>query len=388
MTLHGVCLRKMDELWQNEGQARGLPLKRASGKNQMVTMRDVAEDSGFSPATVSIVLNNAPLARYIAPATKRRIEEIAKKLGYRPNAMARFLRSKRSHTVGLVFFDISDPFCTPVLRGIENALYQSSYVPIFADAHNQRNRFERYLEMLLEHHVEALIVVANWLVVDIHVLADLSKRNIPAATIGWELPGDTVSSVMVDNEAGGRLAMEHLHQLGHRKIAFIRGPKMLIDSGPRWRGIQKYATSVKMDIDAGLVMQLPDSFDANSGFEGGHRFTEELLQKKKKFTAVVAFDDMTALGAIRALTKAGIKVPEQCSVVGFDDVPLSSLSMPSLTTVRQPLEAMGTLAVNMVMEGVNASLEKREWNTARHRPNPELVIRDSTRTAPSSGADD
>src|SRR6202050_4180153 len=147
-------------------------VKRASGKNAAVTMRDVATQSGFSPATVSIVLNNAPLARYIAPATKKRIEDAAKKLGYRPNAMARFLRSKRSHTVGLVFFDITDPFCPPVMRGIENALYQSSYVPIFADAHNQRNRFERYLEMLLEHHVEALIVVANWLVGDLYFLAD------------------------------------------------------------------------------------------------------------------------------------------------------------------------------------------------------------------------
>jgi LacI family transcriptional regulator len=351
-------------------------------------MRDVAKASGFSPATVSIVLNNAPLARYIASTTKKKIEEVAKKLGYRPNAMARFLRSKRSHTVGVMFFDITDPYCTPILRGIENALYQVSYVPIFADAQNQKNRFERYLEMLLEHHVEALIVVANWLFVDIHLLADLSKRNIPAATIGWELPGDTVSSVMVDNEAGGRLALEHLYQLGHRKIAFIRGPKMLIDSAPRWRGIQKYATSVKMEIDGGLVMQLPDSFDANSGFEGGYRFTEELLQKKKKFSALVAFDDLTALGAIRALTKAGIKVPEQCSVVGFDDVPLSALAMPSLTTVRQPLEAMGSLAVNMVMDGVNAGLEKREWSVARHQPHPELVIRDSTRAASLSGADD
>src|SRR5271168_1207806 len=195
------------------------PVKRPSGKNAAVTMRDVATQSGFSPATVSIVLNNAPLARYIAPATKKRIEEVARKLGYRPNAMARFLRSKRTHSVGVMFFDITDPFCTPILRGIENGLYQASYVPIFADAQNQKSRFERYLEMLLEHHVEALIVVANWLVVDIHVLADLSKRNIPAATIGWELPGDTVSSVMVDNETGGRMALEHLHQHGHRKIA-------------------------------------------------------------------------------------------------------------------------------------------------------------------------
>src|SRR5438874_13111167 len=152
-----------------------LLVKRHSGKKQTITMRDVAKSSGFSPATVSIVLNNTPLERYIAPATKKRIEEVAKKLGYRPNAMARILRSKRSHSVGVMFFDIYDSFCTPVLRGIENALYQSSYVQIFADAHNQRNRFERYLEMLLEHHVEALIVVANWLFVDIQLVADLSK---------------------------------------------------------------------------------------------------------------------------------------------------------------------------------------------------------------------
>src|SRR5207302_724304 len=363
-------------------------VKRASSKGITVTMRDVAQTSGFSPATVSIVLNNAPLAQYIAPATKKKIEEAARKLGYRPNAMARFLRSKRTHSVGVMLIDITDPFCTPILRGIENSLYQASYAPILADAHNQKNRFERALEMLLERHVEALIVVANWTLVDIHVLADFNKRNIPVITIGWDLPGDTVSSVMVDNEAGGRLALEHLHNLGHRKIAFIRGPKMLIDSAPRWKGIQKFAHSAGLEIDPALVLQLPDSFDPNSGFEGGYRFTEELVQRKKRFTALMAFDDLTALGAIRALTKAGVKVPENCSVVGFDDVPLSSLSAPSLTTVRQPLEAMGNLAVNIVMEGVNAGLEKRDWNISRHKMNPELVIRDSTRAAVLSGSDD
>ncbi len=354
-------------------------MKRAKSKDGTITMRDVAKTSGFSPATVSIVLNNAPLARYIAPATKKRIEETAKKLGYRPNVMARFLRSNRSHSVGLMFFDVTDPYCTPIFRGIENSLYQAGYLAIFADAHNEKNRFERYLEMLLERHVEALIVVANWLFVDIHLLADLEKRNIPAATIGWELPGDTVSSVMVDNETGARLALEHLYQLGHRKIAFIRGPKMLIDSAPRWRGIQKFARSASLKIDPGLILQLPESFDANSSFENGFRLTEELLHRKKPFTALMAFDDLTALGAMRALTKAGVKVPEQCSVTGFDDVAFSSLASSSLTTVRQPLEAMGSLAVNIVMEGINAGLEKREWNVVRHKMHPELVIRDSTR---------
>jgi len=363
-------------------------VKRQGSKDATVTMRDVAETSGFSPATVSIVLNNAPLARYIAPATKKRIEETAKKLGYRPNAMARFLRSNRSHSVGVMIFDITDPFCTPVLRGIENALYQCSYVPIFTDAHNQRNRFERYLEMLLDRHIEALIVVANWLFVDIHLLADIGKRNIPAATIGCELPGDTVSSIVVDNEAGGRLALEHLYQLGHRKIAFIRGPKMLFDTAPRWRGIQKFAQGAGLEIDHALVVQLPDSLDPNSGFQNGQRCTDELLQKKKRFTALLAFDDLTAFGAIRALTNAGLKVPEQCSVIGFDDVPLSLLATPPLTTVRQPMEAMGNLAVNVIMEGINASLEKREVSIARHRTNPELVIRESTRAAVLTDADD
>ena len=351
-------------------------------------MRDVAQKSGFSPATVSIVLNNAPLAQYIAPATKKKIEEAARKLGYRPNAMARFLRSKRTHSVGVMLFDITDPFCTPILRGIENSLYQASYAPILADAHNQKNRFERALEMLLERHVEALIVVANWTLVDIHVLADFNKRNIPVITIGWDLPGDTVSSVMVDNEAGGRLALEHLHKLGHRKIAFIRGPKMLIDSAPRWKGIQKFASSVGHEIDQNLVTQLPDGLDPSSGFDGGFRLTEELLQKRKKFTALVAFDDLTALGAIRALSKAGIKVPDQCSVAGFDDVALSAMSSPSLTTVRQPLETMGNLAVNIILEGITASQEKRDWTISHQRTSPELVIRESTRAVSLSSSDD
>jgi DNA-binding LacI/PurR family transcriptional regulator len=364
------------------------PVKHPSGKGAAVTMREVATQSGFSSATVSIVLNNAPLARYIAPATKKRIEDVARKLGYRPNAMARFLRSKRTHSIGVMFFDITDPFCTLVMRGIENTLYQASYVPIFADAHNQRARFERYLEMLMERHVEALIVVANWLFVDIQLLGDLSKRNIPAATIGWELPGDTISSVMVDNETGARLALEHLHQLGHRKIAYIRGPKMLIDSGPRWRGIQKFAQSAGMEIDPLLVQQLPESLDPNSSFDSGFRFAEEWLDKKKKFTALMAFDDLAALGAIRALSKHGVKVPEQCSVTGFDDVALSSLAVPALTTVRQPMEAMGAMAVNIVMEGINASLEKRDWNIVSHKMNPELVIRDSTRAVSLAGSDD
>src|SRR6266705_5774552 len=207
----------------------------------MVTIRDVAKRSGFSSSTVSIVLNNAPLARYIPVATKTKIESAAKKLGYRPNLFARSLRNRRSHAVGVMVFDMTDPFCTLVLRGIENALYQASYLPILTDVHNERTRFERYLEMLLDRRIEALVVLANWLFVDIDVLADLEKSSIPTVMIGRELQTDSVSSVIVDNELGAHTAVEHLYSLGHRKIAFIRGPKTLADSAPRWRGVKNFA---------------------------------------------------------------------------------------------------------------------------------------------------
>jgi LacI family transcriptional regulator len=349
-------------------------------KSATVTIRDVAKESGFSSTTVSIVLNSAPLARYIPAVTKKRIEGAAKKLGYRPNLFARSLRSKRSHTVGVMVFDMTDPYCTLVLRGIENTLYQSSYLPILTDVHNERGRFERYLEMLLDRRVEALIVVANWLFVDVDVLADLEKSSIPTAMIGRELRTDSVSSVMVDNELGAHAAVEHLHSLGHRKIAFIRGPKTLGDSAPRWKGIRSFAKSSGLELDPRLIVDLPESRDPISSFEAGYKLTEDLLKQKRPFTALMAFDDMTAFGSVRALAKAGLRVPENCSVIGFDDVAASHLYTPSLTTVRQPMEAMGTMAVSIILEGINAVQEKRRVSAVHRKIAPELAVRESTRS--------
>jgi LacI family transcriptional regulator len=351
-------------------------------KTSVITIRDVAKESGFSSTTVSIVLNDAPLARYIPPATKKRIEKAAKKLGYRPNMFARSLRGKRSHTIGVMVFDMTDPYCTLILRGIENTLYQSSYLPILTDVHNEGSRFERYLEMLLDRRVEALIVLANWLFVNIDVLADLEKSSIPSVMIARELQTDTVSSVIVDNEMGAYSAIEHLHSLGHRKIAFIRGPKTLADSAPRWQGIRSFAKSTGLALDPRLIVDLPESGDPISSFEAGHKLTEELIKQKRPFTALMAFDDMTAFGAIRALAKAGLRVPEHCSVIGFDDVAASSLYTPALTTIRQPMEAMGAMAANLAIEGINAVLEKREISAVHRKMAPELAVRESTRSLP------
>lgn len=349
-------------------------------KTTMVTIRDVAKESGFSSTTVSIVLNNAPLARYIPGSTKKRIERAAKKLGYRPNLFARSLRSKRSHTIGVMVFDMTDPYCTLVLRGIENALYQASYLPILTDVHNDRTRFERYLEMLLDRRVEALIVLANWLFVNIDVLADLERSSVPTVMIGRELQNPSVSSVIVDNEAGAYAAVEHLYSLGHRKIAFLRGPKTLSDSAPRWRGVRNFSKAKDLELDPHLIMDLPESSEPVSSFEAGYKLTEELLKQKRPFTAMMAFDDMTAFGTIRALAKAGLHVPQDCSVIGFDDVAVSSLYTPSLTTVRQPMQAMGAMAVSIALDCVNAVLEKREVSAIHNKMAPELAVRESTRS--------
>ncbi|MGC2694415.1 MAG: LacI family DNA-binding transcriptional regulator [Candidatus Angelobacter sp.] len=361
-------------------------MKKRDPNKTAVTIRDVANMSGFSASTVSIVLNNAPLARYIPPQTKARIQKTAKALGYFPNVFAKSLRSKRNHTVGVMVFDITDPYCTPILRGIENSLYQASYLQILADAHNERGRFERYLEMLLERRIEGLIVLANWLYLDINLLADIERGKIPTVIIGRELESDATSSVIVDDEAGAYGALSHLYGLGHRKIAFVRGPKALSSSNARWRGVQRFTKDTGLELDARLIVDLPDQLNPNVGVDDGFRMTDELLKRKRPFTALMAYDDMTAFGALRALAKAGIKVPGNCSVVGFDDINPSQLFVPALTTVRQPMEAMGAAAVVIVNDAITAAAENRSFGAIHRKLAAELVIRESTRAVPGKSS--
>jgi LacI family transcriptional regulator len=348
-------------------------------KSGACTIRDVAQESGYSASTVSIVLNSAPLSRYIPAETKERIHTAARRLGYRPNPLARSLRSQRSNIIGVMVFDITDPFCTLILRGLENSLYQANYLSFLADAHNESHRFERYLEMLLDRRVEGLVIIANWLVTDIKLLADLTERQIPTVIAGRSLEIDNVSTVSVDNEGGACLALEHLYRLGHREIAFLRGPKTLSSSGQRWKGIRSFAQSVGLRLDPKRIAELPESLDPNSSFEAGAQLTTELLRSGKTFTALMAYDDMTALGALRALKNKGLRVPQDCSVTGFDDVAQASLSVPSLTTVRQPMEAMGSMSVAMILDAIKAVHQKRDVPAVRRKIPAELVVRESTK---------
>jgi LacI family transcriptional regulator len=343
-----------------------------------VTLLDVARESGFSASTVSIVLNEAPLSRHVAAKTKEHIRKTALAMGYHPDAFARSLRRRRSHTIGVLVFDISDPFCMSLLRGIEQTLYATPYLPIIMDANNRREQFERYLDLLLERRVEGVVVVANWLFSEIDPLAEIEKNHIPAVVVGRDLAARSIRSVVVDNEAGGYAAMEHLYRLGHRQIAILRGPEELDDSSRRWEGIQRFAADVSLEIDPGLTARLPSSLDPNSGFDGGLRLTTELIENGSNFSAILAFDDLTALGAIRALWKAGRRIPEDCSVIGFDDVPPAALNSPGITTIRQPMQEMGSLATRLVLEAISAPDAGAVDKKLLYPMDPVLVRRDST----------
>jgi LacI family transcriptional regulator, galactose operon repressor len=348
-------------------------------KSTRITLQDVARKSGFSPSTVSIVLSDAPLSRYVAAQTKERIRKAAESLGYKPDIFARSLRSRRSNTIGVLVFDISDPFCVLILRGIEKALHGTRWMPILMDAHNERRQFEGYLDLMMERRVEGLIVVANWLFDEGGLLEKASREAMPTVVVGRDLSEKNLGSVIVDNEAGGYQAIKHLYELGHRQIALIRGPEKLIDSTRRWKGVQCFARESGWKLDPRRVRQLPDALDPISPFEGGHQLMADLLASNQPFTALMAFDDLTALGAVRALAQAGRSAPRDCSILGFDDVPLAAFSTPGITTIRQPMEQMGAAAAHRVL---NALRDGKDLDPTLEMLPPTLVLRDSTAKLP------
>jgi|HubBroStandDraft_2_1064218.scaffolds.fasta_scaffold46193_2 LacI family transcriptional regulator len=341
-------------------------------QEKVVTIRDVAEATKLSVATVSMVLNG--VGRRIPLATHRLVEETAQKLGYSPNVQARSLRSRRTRSIGVLVFDITDPYCSLMIRGIENSLGEAGYMPVLADLQNTPGRVQQCIQLLMERRVEGLIAIAN----PVHLGSDLStvirRFKVPAVIIGSEMTGNGYASVVVDNQAGMRAAVEHLFHLGHRDIAVIKGPLSLSDSAPRWEGIKLYAREKGMRIDRSQVVQIQGH---NSSYEQGYQLTERLLERNKRFTALLAFDDLTAFAAIGALSRAGRRVPEDCSVVGFDDIPGAAFYNPPLTTVCQHLEKQGILGAEM-MRALLAPDAEPNLEKVHRVVEPHLVVRRST----------
>jgi LacI family transcriptional regulator len=345
---------------------------RLAQHDKVVTIRDVAAATKLSVATVSMVLNR--VGRRIPPATHRLVEETAQKLGYSPNLQARSLRSRRTRSIGVLVFDITDPYCSLMIRGIENSLEDGGYMPVLADLQNTPHRVHQCMQMLMERRVEGLIAIAN----PVHLGSDLStairRFKVPAVIIGGAVTSDDYASVVVDNQAGMRAAVEHLYALGHRDIAVIKGPRSMSDSAPRWEGIKLFAREKGMRIDRALVIQIQGN---NSSYEEGYQLTERLLEQNRRFTALLASDDLTAFAAIGALSRAGHRVPEDCSVVGFDDIPGAAFYNPPLTTVCQHVEKQGILGAEM-MRALLAPDAEPNLGKVHKIVEPHLVVRRST----------
>ena len=299
----------------------------------MVTIRDVAGQSGFSVTTVSMVLNAGPASSRISARTRTRIWKVAKQLGYRPNLYARSLRSRRSHTMGVVVFDLTDPYCTQILRGIQNHLRPSGLFPIVTDLLDDGSQFHPCLDMLLGRRWKESSPSPTRCTSIANSCLNFRNSNIPAVVIGRELSDFPVSSVVMNRPARGKPSTTSMIW-GTAGLRLSRD-QILVDSVQRWQGLESFAEEVGMQLDPKLILEIKGR---NSTYAEGYDLTDELIRRRSDFTALVAFDDLTACAAIRALTKAGRRVPKDCSVVGFDDVPSSAFYNPPLTTVHQQLE--------------------------------------------------
>jgi LacI family transcriptional regulator len=337
-----------------------------------VTLRHVAEHVGLSPATVSLVLNQAPAASAIPAETQERIFAAARELKYRPNYLARSLRSRRSYSLGVLVPEISEPYAAEVMSGIEGHLLQTGYHYLVASHRRSSSTLlHEYLDLMRDRAVEGLILVAGEL---------QEHPALPTVVVSGHLPMEGVTNVVIDHDRAAALSLGHLRELGHRRVAFFKGQPNSADTQDRWRAIEETAARLGLEVRPELTVQLSGepalaTFEPADGYEEGYTFARTLLDRGEHFTALFAFDDVAAIGAIRAFLDAGLRVPEDVSVVGFDDIQSAAYHNPSLTTVRQPLREMGELAARILLariggeEGANQRFVTVE---------PQLVVRGST----------
>ena len=353
------------------GEARGGEPKPA----KPVRLKDVAAHLGLSPTTVSLVMNRSPAARGIPPATQERVRAAAAELGYRPNFIARSLRRQRSFAVGVLLPEISEGYAAGVLGGIDDELLKGGYFYLVAGHRSEPRLFDSYLEFLTERSVEGLILVNTPIE---------EPLALPTVAVAGHREMDGVTNVAIDHLDAARRALGHLAELGHRRVAFFKGHAHSADTESRWRGIVVAADEAGIEIDPRLVVQLSgdpagEEFSPEEGYREGRAFGRKLIDTGVPFTALFAFNDVSAIGAMRAFAENGLRVPEDVSVVGFDDIVSAAFQNPSLTTVRQPLHEMGQTAASALLRRLNGADEPPP---ARITIEPTLVVRESTGPAP------
>jgi LacI family transcriptional regulator len=329
----------------------------------MPTMREVADKAKVSPTTVSHVINNT---RFVSEDVRARVTAAMKELGYRPNALARSLRRGITFTIGLILPDSANPFFAEIGRAIEETAFQYGYNVILCNTEGEYNREQIYVDLLTKKQVDGLIFVAAG--AQSESLSSLLQDDILVVLIDRQVPGIDVDVVLSDNRQGGYLATKHLVDLGHTRIACISGPSDITPSSERVIGYLQALQEAGMPPDEKLIIS------GNFRVESGHQIVQELLAFPNPPTAVFASNDLMAIGAMRAVTQKGLRVPEDVSIVGFDDIELASYISPALTTVRQPKMEMGKTAVDLLIK------QTQEGNRTASLTilNNELIVRDST----------
>jgi len=331
-------------------------------EERKVTLKTIAQHLGLTPGTVSAALNNSAAARSIPEHTKNRIIEAAKTLNYRPNFFARTLRLKRTYTIGVIAEEIGDAYGSMVISGIEEYLRKNNYFFLTVIHRHDPKLLQTYAQMLLTRGVEGFITTDTSL---------SEKLALPTVAVAGHQRVEGITNIILDHTRAARLALEHLRDLGHEEIAFIRGQTMSSDSTVRWNAICEVAQQLGIRIRPELTIQL-EGFDSTPGI--GYSFTKQLLARKQPFTALFAYNDIAAIGAIWAVREAGLRVPEDVSIVGFDDVAGAAYANPGLTTVRQPLVKMGQIAAQTVVD----LIEGRGEYAPEIAIETEFVIRRST----------
>jgi DNA-binding LacI/PurR family transcriptional regulator len=332
-----------------------------------VTLKTIAEHLGLTAGTVSAALNNSAAARSIPERTKQRILEAARELNYRPNFFARTLRLQRTFTVGVIASEIGDAYGSQVINGIEQYLQQRNYFFLTVAHRHDPKLMASYSQLLLSRGVEGFITVDT---------SVTEAPSIPTVAVAGHKPVAGVTNIILDHKKAVRLALEHLKELGHERIAFLKGQPFSADSASRWSAICEIAEELGIRVRPELTVQI-EGIDSSPTI--GYPFGKELLARGELFTALFAYNDISAIGSIWAFREAGFRVPEDISVVGFDDIPGTAFANPALTTVRQPLIRMGQIAAQTVVD----QIEGRGEYVAEIAIEPEFVVRASTGRVPS-----
>lgn len=308
----------------------------------MVNRNDVAKRAGTSPAVVSYVLNDGP--RPVSAATRARVLAAIEELDYRPNRLARSLRAKQSMALGMIVPDASNPFFAGLARAIEDVAHDLGYAVFVGNATDNDERELRYVRSFVDRQVDGLLLISSG---DSRgSVRELNRARVPLVAVDRLLHNVQASTIVVDNEAGGYLATGHLLHHGHTQIACLAGPNDLTPSSDRHRGWARALREAGLSPDQRLFVR--SQFDRAAGYEAALR----LFAHAEPPTALFTASDTQAIGALRAASDAGLRVPDDLAVVSFDGIPESAFTTPGLTTVVQPVELIARRTMELILERI------------------------------------